>query len=285
MEPLKRIAAINDISGVGKCSLTVTLPVVSASGVECACLPTTILSTHTCEFKDYTVRDLSADILPIAKHWAREKVHFDGVCSGYMSNAGQGELIAQAIELIRSPDTLVVVDPAMADNGAYYAMLGDDVRDAFRRLIARADIITPNVTEAALLTGLPFEPAPHGEAYVRRLLEALAALGPKTVAITSIFTAAGEVGNVAMDARTGEVCRAMRPAFEGSFHGAGDVFTAAFSSLLVRGAGVGEAMDAAGGFVGESIERTVRRGTPRQWGVDFEGALPNYVRRVAELLG
>ena len=281
---MKRLVAINDLSGVGKCSLTVTLPVVSATGVECACLPTTVLSTHTCGFTGYTVRDLSPDILPIAEHWKREGLHFDAICTGYMANPAQADGIEKAVELIRSEDTLFVVDPAMADNGAYYPMLGEPIRDAFRRLIAKADVITPNVTEAALLTGLPYHEAPHSEEYIQELLHALAKLGAKIVAITSVFTEDGLVGNVALDTRTGEVFRSMHMALEGSFHGAGDVFTASLSALLVRGAGLREAMQLSAMLVCDSIERTVRRGTPRHMGVDFENALPGYAMRVAQLL-
>ena len=280
---LKRIAAINDISGVGKCSLTVALPVVSASGVECSCLPTTVLSTHTCEFKGFTLRDLSDDIVPVAEHWAHEKVHFDGICSGYMANAGQAKLIYEAIQLIKSEDTLIVVDPAMADNGAYYAMLGDDIRDEFRSLCAIADIITPNVTEAAFLAGIPYMAPPHTTEYVEGLLAALAKMGPKIVAVTSIYQKDGQVGNIALDTVTGKIYRSMRPAFEGSFHGAGDVFTAAFASLIVRGADIGAAMDVSGELVGDSISRTVERGAPRHYGVDFESALPTYIQKVAKL--
>ena len=98
MEQLKRLLAINDLSGIGKCSLTVALPVVSATGVECACMPTTVLSTHTAVFQNFTVRDLSDQILPMAQHWKQENLAFDGICTGYMANAGQAELIAEAIE-------------------------------------------------------------------------------------------------------------------------------------------------------------------------------------------
>ena len=117
--PLKRIAAVHDLSGFGKCSLTVALPIVSASGVECACIPTALLSTHTGGFTDWTFCDLSQQIVPIAKHWNKVGVKFDGVYSGYLASPEQGALLEQAIDLIRNDNTLVIVDPAMADNGRY----------------------------------------------------------------------------------------------------------------------------------------------------------------------
>lgn len=159
LPPLKRIAAIHDLSGLGKCSLTVALPVISATGVECACIPTAVLSTHTGEFTGWTFRDLSDDMLPIARHWQREGVRIDGIYSGYLASPEQAELLAQTIDCIAAPDTLVIVDPVMADNGIYYSQIDERMCAAFRRLLSRADVITPNITEAALLAGLPYEPA------------------------------------------------------------------------------------------------------------------------------
>ena len=153
LPPLKRIAAIHDLSGLGKCSLTVALPVISATGVECACIPTAVLSTHTGEFTGWTFRDLSDDMLPIARHWQREGVRIDGIYSGYLASPEQAELLSQTIDCIAAPDTLVIVDPVMADNGIYYSQIDERMCAAFRRLLSRADVITPNITEAALLAG------------------------------------------------------------------------------------------------------------------------------------
>lgn len=283
MEQLKRLLAINDLSGIGKCSLTVALPVVSATGVECACMPTTVLSTHTAIFKDFTVHDLSDQILPMAEHWKKENLSFDGICTGYMANAGQAKLIAEAIDCCRSENTLVIVDPAMADNGHYYAMLGDDIRDAFRNLMAHAHVVTPNVTEAALLSGQPYHAGPQDMDYIRDLLERLVSMGPQIAVVTSVYTADGRIGNVALDAKTNQLVTVFRPVTEGRFHGTGDLFTAALSALLLRGASLQDAMEIGGALLDESIRQTVARGTPLHWGVAFEGALPAYVRRVEAL--
>ena len=177
LPPLKRIAAIHDLSGLGKCSLTVALPVISATGVECACIPTAVLSTHTGEFTGWTFRDLSDDMLPIAHHWQREGVRIDGSYSGYLASPEQAELLAQTIDCIAAPDTLIIVDPVMADNGIYYSQIDDRMCAAFRRLLSRADVITPNITEAALLAGLPYAPGTHSDAYLAQLFRALGALG------------------------------------------------------------------------------------------------------------
>ncbi|MEA4896329.1 MAG: pyridoxamine kinase [Oscillospiraceae bacterium] len=283
MEDLIRLAAIHDISGVGKCSLTVALPVISATGVECACLPTALLSTHTGGFEDFTFRDLSEDMLPIARHWKREGIRFDGIYSGYLASSKQEETLEELIGLISNENTKIIVDPVMADNGNYYSNLGHDMCLAFRRLCGRADIVTPNVTEAALLTGLSYKEGPHTREYIDSLIQGLAALCGGIIAVTGVCPDEVSVGVYAVDTRTGEKCFAPGEAKAGVFCGTGDLFASAFSALMLRGAGLKDSVETAVSFVNESIERTVARGTPRRNGVDFEGALPNYITRVSEL--
>ena len=280
LEKLKRIAAVNDVSGFGKCSLTVALPVVSATGVECACIPTAILSTHTGEFTGWTFHDLTDQMLPIARHWALLDLDFDGIYSGYLASPEQALLVEEIIGTIANEHTLVICDPAMADNGRYYSGLGEGMTEAFRRLCARADVITPNVTEAALLSGVEHSPAPHSHDYIERLFDGLERHAGRYVAITGVHPAEGLIGTVVRDRDTGEERSAMSEALPGMFYGTGDIFASAMAALLVRGAGIGDALDAASALVQESIARTYLRGTPRPYGVDFEGALPNYMRRV-----
>ncbi len=280
---LKRIAAINDVSGFGKCSLTVALPVISATGVECACIPTALLSTHTGEFTGWTRRDLTDQMLPIARHWASLGIEFDGIYSGYLASPEQALIVEEIIGTIAGENTLVICDPAMADNGEYYAGFDGGMAEAFRRLCARADIITPNVTEAALLSGVEYERAPHSKEYIDRLFDGLERHAGRYVAITGVHPSDGVIGTVVRDRVTGESRSAMSRAYPGMFYGTGDIFTSALSAMLVRGAGVGDALDAASALVRESIERTYERGTPRPYGVDFEGTLPEYVRRVEEI--
>ena len=121
LPPLKRILAVHDLSGVGKCSLTVALPVISAAGVECACMPTAVLSTHSGDFYGFTKHDLSGELLPMAEHWKREGVRFDGIYTGYLASPAQAAVVEQIIDQLAGPDTLIVVDPVMADNGKLYA--------------------------------------------------------------------------------------------------------------------------------------------------------------------
>lgn len=282
---LKRIAAVNDISGLGKCSLTVALPVISASGVECSCIPTALLSTHTGEFTGWTKRDLSGDMLPIARHWHSVGASFDGVYSGYLASPEQALELERVIDTIADRRTLIIVDPAMADNGEYYSGFDERMCAAFRRLCLRADVITPNITEAALLSGLPYRPGPHSDEYIDALMEGLGYICGGIIAMTGVHMSDGQIGVVAMDTRTGDSCVCTRPAAPGVFYGTGDIFASALAALLVRGAGMRDAAETAISLVYESIQRTVRRGTPRRFGVDFEGALGKYIRRVDEIFG
>jgi pyridoxine kinase len=283
MEKLKRIAAIHDISCLGKCSLTVALPVISASGVECAVIPTALLSTHTGEFSGYSFRDLSGDMLPVAEHWSSEKIEFDGIYSGYLASAQQEQTLEQIIDLLATEKTKIIVDPVMADNGEYYSGHGEDMCVAFRRLCSRADIITPNVTEAALLTGIEYRHGPHPAEYIDALIEGLKKYCRGVIAITGVRPDAENVGVAALDTATGAGCVATRPVAPGIFYGTGDIFASAFSALIVRGADLNAATDTALSLVGESIDLTVKRGRPRRFGVDFEFAMINYVNRVDKL--
>lgn len=283
LSKLPRMAAIHDLSGLGKCSLTVALPIVSASGVECCCIQTALLSTHTGGFTDWTFTDLSDAIVPIAEHWNKLGVHFDAIYSGYLASEAQGELLERTIELLRSDDTLVIVDPAMADNGRYYTNLDDSMAGCFRRLIAKADIITPNITEACFLTGTEYCTAPHSEAFITELLGKLSALGPRVVAVTGVSLETGKVGIVARDNETGKTSVVMNETKDGMFHGSGDVFASAFAALLTRGAALEDALRLAEDFVAACIERTAVRDTPRHYGLDFEGVLPEYIKSVDKL--
>lgn len=283
MSELKRMAAIHDLSGLGKCSLTVALPIVSAGGVECCCIPTALLSTHTGGFTGWSFRDLSDDIVPIAEHWHELDVKFDAIYSGYLASPEQGRLLEQAIELLAGENTLVIVDPAMADNGKYYANLGEQMAECFRKLMARADVITPNITEACFITGTEYRSGVCTAEFVEELIEKLAALGPKTVAITGVSLEKGKVGVVAKNMENGKLCAVMNDAKDGVFHGAGDVFASSFAALLTRGADLQTALETAEKFVADCIERTEKRGTPRHYGLDFESALPGYIKSLEKI--
>lgn len=278
---MKRMAAIHDLSGLGKCSITAALPIVSASGVECCCIPTALLSTHTGGFTGWTFKDLSEEMLPIARHWHHLDMHFDAVYSGYLASKEQGELLRECIRLLSDEDTLVIVDPAMADNGKYYVNLNETMTECFRGIIAMANVITPNITEACFLTDTEYCDGPYSADFVDMLLSKLCAMGPEKVVITGVVSENGEVGVVGFDKCTGVRCAHMSPVRNGMFHGSGDVFASAFSALLTRGFDFETALQLSESFVADCVLRTERRCGAGNYGLDFEAALPDYIMNIA----
>lgn len=174
---MKRIASIQDISCLGRCSLTVALPVISALGVECAIVPTAVLSAHTA-FPGFVSRDLTDQLDAIAAHWQAQHVHFDALYTGYIASVPQVQQVLDFFDAVKSPDTMIFVDPAMADHGKLYSGFGPDFPAAMARVVARADVAMPNLTEACLLTGTPYR-EDMDEPMARELLQKVAALGAK----------------------------------------------------------------------------------------------------------
>ena len=188
---MKRIVTIQDISCIGKCSLTVALPIISAMGVETAILPTAVLSTHTM-FRNFTCKDLTDQFLPIEEHWAKENFHFDAIYTGYLGSFEQISLVSGFFDRFRSEDTVVVVDPVMADNGKLYPAFDEAYAKENTKLCSKADIILPNLTEASFMTGLPYK-TEYDRAYIMEMLRALAALGPKYAVLTGVSFTPGKV--------------------------------------------------------------------------------------------
>ena len=179
---MKRIVTIQDISCVGKCSLTVALPIISATGVEAAIIPTAVLSTHTM-FKNFTCKDLDDQILPIAEHWKNEGITFDAFYTGYLASAQQIAKVIKLIDDLKTDGNLVIIDPAMADNGKLYPAFDEEFPKEMAKLCAKADIVLPNITEACYLTGTPYREE-YDENFVKEVVEKLAAQGAKKVVLT-----------------------------------------------------------------------------------------------------
>ena len=173
MERLKRAAAIHDISGFGKCSLTVALPIISAMGIEVSVIPTAVLSTHTGGFTGFTYRDLTGDMRPIAEHWKSLGIKFDAIYSGFLGSVEQIDIVTDFIDDFKEKNTVVLVDPAMADGGKMYTVFDMDFAKQMTRLCAKADIIVPNFTEAAFMLGEEYRPAPYTKEFVESTLKRL----------------------------------------------------------------------------------------------------------------
>ena len=198
--PTPRVAAIHDLSGFGRCSLTVAIPVLSAMGVQCCPLPTAVLSTHTGGFEGYTFRDLTEEMTAAAAHWKALDLRFDAVYSGFLGSERQIDLVRQFLRDFRRPGTLAVVDPVMGDFGRVYATYTPAMCRRMADLTAEADVITPNLTEAALLLGVPYESLPRDEAGLKALTEKLGCLGRRSVTLTGVSLAEGKTGAMCYDA-------------------------------------------------------------------------------------
>lgn len=269
----KRILAINDISCVGRCSLTVALPVISAAGIECSVIPTAVLSTHTGGFEGFTFRDLTDDIDAIAEHWRKLGLRFDAIYSGYLGSIRQiDQVLALADSFAKSPVPLIV-DPVMGDAGRLYANFDSDFVAAMRALCARADIITPNLTEAAFLLGEEYRGDGYDEAYVRGLLERLCDMGASSAVISGISLAGGELGAASYDKATGEYRYYAGDYVDGFFHGAGDVFASVLCAALVHGLHTADAIAEAVDFTVKCIRRTALEQEDSRFGLCFEGLL------------
>lgn len=267
-----RCAAVNDLSGLGKCSLTVALPVLSACGVETSVLPTAVLSSHTA-FPGYVYRDLTPELLPSAEHWARLMREFGGggpadftaVYSGFLSVPEQVEIVEKIAGLLGGAEPALFVDPVMGDGGKLYATITPEMAASMARLCGKAKVITPNLTEAAQLLGRPYDWA--AVAPPEEILTALRALGPEIVVLTGVEQE-GKVGAAWTDGRTVKSC--VRDRVPGVYHGTGDLFAASLLGGLLNGLPLEEACGVAVDFTHAAIEATCAAGGDTRFGPKFE---------------
>ncbi|SDN32916.1 pyridoxamine kinase [Acetanaerobacterium elongatum] len=278
MKPQKRVCAVHDISCFGKCSLTVALPILSAAGVETSVIPTAVLSTHTGGFTGYTYRDLTEDIPAIGAHWKTLNLHFDSLYTGFLGSFEQLELVARLIDDFKSGDTLVLVDPVMADNGSLYKVFSSDFPKGMAKLCGKADVIVPNITEAALLTGLEYREGPHTTGYIEALLRGLGKLVTGKVVLTGVCMEDNALGCAAYDPQTGKIDYILSPRVAGIYHGTGDIFASALLGALLNGFALSQAARVAVDFTVSSILRTKEAGTDVRFGVNFEYGIPTYVK-------
>lgn len=268
-----RALAVHDISCVGRCSLTVALPILSAAGVNTSIVPTALLSTHTGEFTGYTHLDLSSQLLPIARHLSTLGLHFDAFYSGYLASADQAHEVLEMISLLCDGETHVFVDPAFADHGKLYSLMDTAMPAQMRLLCAKAHTIVPNLTEAAFLLDRPYLPGGYDRAYIISLAQALSALGPKNVIITDVAFSQSETG-VAVYQRDAETEFFFTPRYDGVFHGTGDAFASFVLSALLGGLDLNAAARLALSLTHDSICLTLQEGEPLRYGVQFERVLP-----------
>ena len=278
----KRVLAVHDISCVGKCSLTVALPIISATGIECAVMPTAVLSTHTGGFRGYTYRDLTLDLLPILEHWKSLRLHFDSIYTGFLGSFEQIDIVSKIFDELGTPDTTIVVDPVMADNGELYPIFNKDFPKGMRKLCEKADVIIPNITEAALLLGEDYVKGPYTKEYIKGLLKRLGGIGSKRIILTGVFFDDNRLGAAAFDTITDDISYSFYDLIPGYYHGTGDIFGSVVVSALTSGSDLNKANALAVEFTAESIRRTREAGTDVRFGVNFEEGLDELIGKIKE---
>ena len=276
--PTPSFAAIHDMSGFGRCSLTVAIPVLSAMGLQCCPVPTAFLSTHTGEFEGFTFLDMTDEMPAIAAHWNTLKLHFQSIYSGFLGSERQIHIVEDFIRTFRQKDTIVVVDPVMGDHGVVYKTYTPAMCAGMAHLAAQADVITPNLTEAALLLNVPYDTLSADEAGCRVIVEQLSLDGRRSVVLTGASASPELTGAMYFDAKSGTSAMIQTSRVPGRFFGTGDVFASVLTGALVRGDSLDDAARQAVDFIRLCAERTVEQNLPLREGVDFEPLLKHLIR-------
>ena len=278
----KRLVTIQDISCFGKCSITVALPVISAMGIECAIIPTAVLSTHTGGFTGYTFCDLTEEIPKIKDHWSSLGLGFDAVYTGYLGSKEQLKLVGDFFDTFRTPENIIFVDPVMADNGVLYGGFPEDFPKGMAELCAKADYIVPNLTEAAFMLGEEFRaPATYDENYIRGLLRRLRELGCPNPIVTGVCYESSRQGVVAYLSEKDEFVEYFSENIPVSYHGTGDVFSSSLCGALTRGLPMEKALKIAVDYTVAAIRETID--DPEHfYGVKFENVIPGLLESLSE---
>ena len=270
----KRVLTIQDISCLGQCSGTVALPLISACGHECCIIPSSVLSTHTGGFTGFTFKDLTEEMPKIRQHWEKEGLFFDCVYTGYLGSARQIDYVSDIMDSRLKEGGLRIVDPAMADNGKLYTGFDMEFVSAMRQLCAGADYLLPNITEAALLTGMEYKNE-YDEGYVINLCRGLEDLGAGKIILTGVKFEPGTTGVYVHGPEGSDYYK--HKEISSGCHGTGDVYASVFTGALMGGKSDIEAARTAADFVVECITGT-RTDPDHSYGVKFEPEIPKLIK-------
>lgn len=268
-----RVAAIHDLSGFGRCSISVILPVLSAMGVQTCAVPTAVLSTHTGGLGEVVFRDLTDYILPSLEHYKKLGIEFEAVYTGFL---GSEEQVGSCLEFFSSyPDAIKLVDPVMGDNGKAYKTCGESLQNRMKELVSAADIITPNMTEAAMLLGESYKTEPLTRSDAKSLLLKLCKLGPKCVVVTGAELASGELANIGYDSENGSFWYVPCEYVPVNYPGCGDIYASVLLGSMLGGGSLPIAMSTATDFTELCVKTTFGYGSDPRYGVMFESVLGN----------
>lgn len=278
MTMTKKVAVINDLSGLGRCSLTAALSVLSAMGIQTCPLPTAILSSQT-EYPSYYCYDFTDKMDYFRQEWKKLGTCFSGIYTGYIASVPQIEEIFHFLDTFQTPDTFLLVDPVMGDDGMTYDMYTSEFLSAMKELTARADVITPNITEFCLLTDMDYNTLQNSSLSLHQLISCLkdashtlTAERTKKILITGIrFTTDDgipKIGNLLLDGSSHFL--SAFPCCDGSYSGTGDLFASCITGGLARGTSLTEMIQTAGSFLEKALADSVKEQVPVNEGVNFE---------------
>lgn len=293
---MKRVLTVQDISCVGKCSLTAAIPVISAMGIEVCPLPTAILSNHTA-FSSFSFLDLTDKIPEILSEWKKQGFHFDAIYTGYLGSIKQIDLVHKILDEFAQNDTLVAIDPCMADNGKLYTGFSQDFVQQMAKLCGRANVILPNMTEACFLVNQDYDIFTHTNESITKLMEKLLSLGANHVVLKGVDFSSDKIGVAYYSQKNNNDSRNLigksiiensiddmkiyfHHRYDENFHGTGDLFASVVTGALVLKKELKEAVKIACDFIQESIECTLSNPNYNWYGVEFESALKNLPQRL-----
>lgn len=276
---MKRVMSIQDISCVGKCSLTVALPIISAMGAETAIVPTAVLSTHT-QFDGFTFRDLTDDMEPIKEHWKKERFKFSAIYTGYLGSDRQIDIVIDYFDTFKGENTMIIVDPAMADNGKLYTGFDQFFAKKMGKLCGKADIILPNISEACLMLGEEYPGEEADEETIKNLLLKLDTLGAKISVITGTTLDDGLFGYIGYNSETKEFFKYGTSKVNYKSHGTGDVFASTFTGAVINDYSVEESLMIAADYTRACINNTYNDPEKVFYAVNFEAEIPYLLKLI-----
>ena len=280
MNRQKNAVTINDISGVGRCSITVACPILSAAGIQTCVLPTALLSTHTGGFLGYSFLDLTDEMSKIINHWSSLNMNFDAIYSGYLGSVEQLNTVTDFIDRNKTKDNIIIVDPVMGDAGRFYAGFTPEYINGMKKLCGKADIIVPNITEAFFLLDREYTEGPYTEEFIKELMKDISKTGCKKIVLTGVYFNDFHVGAASYDRENDIFEIYLAPRIEGFYHGTGDVFASVLLASLLNDKTLAEATKIAVDFTEDSIIKTKNAGTDTRFGVLFEQVIPSLIRKL-----
>ncbi len=266
MNGVKKVATINDLSGIGRCSLTAAIPVLSALGVQCCPFPTAVLSSQT-EFEKFTFLDITDEMIKYKETWDELGIRFDCIYSGFLGSEKQIDIVLDFVK--EKEDAIIIVDPVMGDNGVLYDTFTEEMCKKMKWLVSIANLVTPNLTEACILTGEVYDKYETSDEKVKMMAREISNMGPKQVIITGIIRG-NKIYNYAYDREVDKYFIVETDYNNESYSGTGDIFTSIIIGLLLNGHDLNYSIKNATDFIDRTIKFTSKFNTNPKEGIMFE---------------